>query len=80
MMRSQQFSRHTTGSAFAFPSLGEASCRSLRGRQRSRLLAGVPALPMSAVGVDVGVDPCVAERSVRQSSAISGTPAAANSP
>lgn len=81
MMRTPQFSRYTTDSAFAFPAPGEAaSCCSLCDRQRSRHLAGVPTLPMSAVGVDVSVDPCVAERSVRQSSAVSGTPAAAKSP
>ena len=76
MMLSLQFSRHTTASAPEFPTPGAAGCRLMPYRQSSPPLPGVIVAPMTAVGADL----CVADASMRQSSAISGTVAEVKSP
>lgn len=78
MTRNLQRSRHTTDSAFA--ALGETRCCPLRNRQRSRRLAGVPALLMTALGADESVNLCVAGRLVRQSLPVSGAVVPVKSP
>ena len=69
-------SRHTTASARAFPAPRAAGCCSMPYRQNSPPLARVIVEPMT----DIGVDLYVADGSMRQSSAISGTAAGVQSP
>lgn len=76
MMHSLQLFRHTTASAPEFPAPGAAGCCSMPYRQHSPLLARAIVAPMTAVGADL----CVADGSMRQSSAILGTPAGIKSP
>ena len=76
MMHRLQFSRHTTASAPEFPARGAAGCCPLLYRQHSPPLARLIMAPVTAVGADL----CVADGSMRQSSAILGTPAGVKSP
>lgn len=76
MMRSLQFSHHTTTSAPGFPAPEAAGCCSMLYRPHSPPAARVIVAPMTAVGADL----CVADASMRQSSTISGTAAEVKSP
>ncbi|AKU11040.1 transposase [Azoarcus sp. CIB] len=76
MMHRLQFSRHTTASAPEFPAPRAAGCCSMPYRQHSPPQARVIVAPMTAVGVDL----CVADGSMRQSSVILGTPPGVKSP
>lgn len=76
MMRRLQFSRHTTASAPEFPAPRAARCCSMPYRQNSPPLARVIVAPMTAVGVDL----CVADGSMGQSSVIPRTAADVKSP